>query len=82
MSNAVLIEMDACLLQKKHLAKFACDSRKKGAILMARNCVDRSVGIRQKSTVSESEMDRMSAQVDPFIGVGGTFHRNSERNRT
>jgi hypothetical protein len=75
--------MDACLLQKKHLAKFACDSRKKGAILMARNCVDRSVGIRQKnSTFSESEMDRMSAQVDPFIGVGGTFHRNSKRNRT
>jgi hypothetical protein len=73
-----------CLpVAKEHLEKFACDSRKKGAILMTRNCVDRSLGIRQKkSTKSERKMDRMSARVDPSIGIGGTCHRGSERSRT
>jgi hypothetical protein len=56
--NAVLIEKLVCLLPKDVAAKFACDSRKKGAILMAHNCIDMRSGKKVKQSAVLGEWDR------------------------
>jgi hypothetical protein len=65
-SNAVLIDEPAYLLPKRRLAKFACDSRKKRAILMSRNRVDRDrEGKQNNSAVLENGIGHTRVLVDP-----------------